>query len=512
MIDTIVLRLHDLLKYENLIKNLDRLNTQGYQTETGKVDSGEILELRKQGVTKPRQIVDCLRMNHSGEFLIKQKRAKHLIASSHYSISYQVDHLKDFAEFNLSVPKYIFGSNVLQFVEHFGDPGYTFHECVNLDYNLERSFELLQGFLQWFFKTEFSGSPVDQRDVEIHRIDVCYNQVFPSMKDALCYLEYQKRLKKKYARNEEGVMRDYATSLMYVTKRYSAKIYHKGSEYKRNDLKEHLAFNKKRGYDYFDTDKYQAFSDKILRYELTLRTDMLNYLHKRHLFRRKCPAFQPSYQQYLIVENKKQRNDRIAKKIGTLPEEEKAAYRKAHPYEKIDGEERKVHRWVSKVVTQRTFFRLAVGEEAKLYNKLTVNYDCKDALFSRGLLKLCFGKLQEFIGEFQIKELPAEDKVSKLIEAYNLSHRKPLPTGEMVWFYKNLVEIGSFKDTAKFFNLHRATMYRYKERFKKLGITENNILPVTEEGLPKAPIDFRAYHHEITYTPGYLKQNNSITL
>jgi hypothetical protein len=30
---------------------------------------------------------------------------------------------------------------------------------------------------------------------------------------------------------------------MYVTKRYSAKIYHKGSEYEKNDRKEHERIN-----------------------------------------------------------------------------------------------------------------------------------------------------------------------------------------------------------------------------------------------------------------------------
>ena len=66
-------------------------------------------------------------------------------------------------------------------------------------------------------------------------------------------------------------MRDYATSLMYKTKRYSAKIYHKGREYERNDLKEHLRINKERGMQYFKTEQYQALADKMLRYELTYR-------------------------------------------------------------------------------------------------------------------------------------------------------------------------------------------------------------------------------------------------
>jgi hypothetical protein len=52
-------------------------------------------------------------------------------------------------------------------------------------------------------------------------------------------------------------LREYSTSLMYVTKRYSAKIYHKGSEYEKNDLKEHLKINKEKGQEYFKTKSFQ---------------------------------------------------------------------------------------------------------------------------------------------------------------------------------------------------------------------------------------------------------------
>src|SRR5262249_16907202 len=157
----------------------------------------------------------------------------------------------------------------------------------------------LETFLKTFFKTEFLFCPVDWKDVEVNRIDVCFNQMFPTRKEALKYLEYQKRLKKKYARDEAGVLREYATSLMYVTKRYSAKIYHKGSEYEKNDQKEHLKINQEKGREYFNTSEYQGLSDRMLRYELTIRNTMLNYLHKRYLFRTKCPYFRANLKEYL---------------------------------------------------------------------------------------------------------------------------------------------------------------------------------------------------------------------
>jgi len=512
MIDTLILRLHDTVKYQNLIKNLDILENKGYQTETGKVEKGDVSKLRSQGIRKSTEIVDMLKLNRTGEFIVKTKVAKQQNASNHYSFAYFINYTANFIEFNFSVPKYTFGSNVLMLVDHYSDPNYSYHYCSQLEHNIERSFDLLSRFLHQFFKMEFPFSTVDYQDVEVHRIDVCFNQVFSDKKEALRVLEYQKRLKKKYAREEEGVLREYATSLMYVTKRYSAKIYHKGSEYAKNDLKEHLKINKEKGYQYFDTKQYQHFSDRILRYELTIRNGMLNYLHKKHLFRRKCSFYQMYYKDYMKVESSKQKNDRIAKKIGTLEGEEREAYKKAHPYDKIPKESRRVHKYVSNLITKRTYFTLSVTEGVKLYNKRTVDYDCQAALFSKGLLKQCLKKLMEFIGEFQIKELPEEEKVQKLIEHYKSQHRKPLPVNEMIWFYKKLVEIGSFKETARFYHLHRATLYRYKQRFKKIGITENNIRPLTEEGIREAPLDLAAYHYELTYNPCFLKASNLLLM
>src|SRR5205085_12548093 len=137
--------------------------------------------------------------------------------------------------------------------------------------NINESYDLLISFLRKFFHWEFMMCTVQFTDVEINRIDVCFNQVFKSKDDALLYLEYQKRLKKKYARDENGVMRGYETSLMYVTSRYSAKIYHKGTEYEKHDKKEHLKYNKEKATQYFKTEKLQAIADRVLRYELTLR-------------------------------------------------------------------------------------------------------------------------------------------------------------------------------------------------------------------------------------------------
>jgi hypothetical protein len=432
-------------------------------------------------------------------------------ASYHYSFAYFINYTKDFIECNFSIPKYKFGSNVLMFVEHWNDRDFKYYEASTMEYNLNKSFTLLETFLKNFLRNEFILNTIDLKDVEIHRIDVCFNQLFHSREEALLYLEYQKKIKKKYARDEDGVMRDYATSLMYVTKRYSAKIYHKGTEYEKNDLKEHERINQEKGKQYFNTKKFKEFSDKMLRYELTIRNGMLNYLHKHSLFRTKCSWHNSAYKTYLMVENAMQKNERISKKIGSLSIEEKEGYALAHPYEKIGRDSRNIYKEMCKLLTRRRYFVLEGDLDTAQYNSQTVTFQCDNVTFSKGLLKLCLEKLLEFIGDFKVEELQEKEAVKRLIDNYNTRHKGNLPKAEMMHFYHHLLNCGSFKDAAKFTEFSRATLFRYKERFKKIGITDKFIKPVDKiSGIPEAKIDFQRYHSTILYDNDLLRGINII--
>lgn len=512
MIDTIILRIHGTRKYRSIIKTLDNCDSKGFTTKTGKVDKAEMARLRNQRIHSTDEILDIMKMNGTGEFLVKTKYAKHQNASSHYTFSWMANYTADYIEFNFSIPKYVYGSNVLMFTDHIGDRDYTFHDCWHLKTNFERGAGRLGRFINEFFAFEFPLTKINFKDVEVNRIDVCFNQMFRTKGEALKYLEYQKRQNKKYSRNQENVMKEYETSLMYVTKRYSAKIYHKGSEYKKNDSKEHLKINEQKGKQYFRVEDYQAFADRMLRYELTIRNAELNYLHKKHLFRKNCPFFQPYYKVYLEVENALQTNDRIAKRIGELPNERKESYRKEHPYIRIDREDKRVYKGVSHLINKKTLFKFSVDERVNEYNKGLVDYDCNEARFSAKLLMLCFDKLVAFMKEYQIKELPEEGKIEKLIVEYNLRHKVKLPKSHMMGYYSDLLRLGSFKAVAKFNYSDRSTMFRYKARFKKIGITEKNLIPLTEDGIPLAELNLRDYHYEHQFNPHFIKKTGFLDL
>jgi hypothetical protein len=59
-----------------------------------------------------------------------------------------------------------------------------------------------------------------------------------------------------------------------------------------------------------------------------------------------------------------------------------------------------------------------------------------------------------------------------------------LPKMDMMKFHENLKKYGSFKEVAKQGLYSRATLYRYRDRFKKIGITEATIWPEKHQLLP----------------------------
>lgn len=493
MIDTIVIRLHDLHKNAQIVKELELSSKKSQEVKTAVIDKDENERLDKMKYLTEKQKLDILVLGGSGEYLIRSKVNKIVNNSSHYELTYRIESTKDFLEFNFSIPKYLYGTNILMFTEHARDVSYKLYDNGQLQYNLNLVPSRLINFILNFLNRQFI-SKVDLHDVEINRIDVCYNQIFSTKEDALSYFSYQQKREKKYAREGEGGKTDYDTSFSYVTKRSSSKIYHKGTEYRKHDLREHLKINSRSGLEIFNTNKLQELSDRILRYELTIRNGELNYQFKRNIFRRGCSIFKMNKEDYLRIENKIKRNDRISKAIGQLKDEEKNLYKNLHPYEKISSSDRKMHRSVSRLMERRPKFLMRLYIDEQEYNLRSVNYECNSAQFSEELIALCLNKLISFIQEFEVKDLPNEEKLLLLIEDYNKKHKIRFDKARLFQFYQALIKFGSFREAANSLGIHRSSLYRYKEKFKKLGIKENNVFPEGEFKLQKPELSFVEYH------------------
>ena len=500
MIDSLVIKLHDLNKYGPLLKDLELEQNEGFTLKTGKVEPEILHKLRSAG-RSPKQIITYLESSKKrvGDFIMKSQAMKRVNKSSHYAFTYRYDWIRDYVEFNFSVPKYLYGSNVLQFVEHFKDRDYKLWDNGTFQENMEKAPYYIMKFIRYFFWKEFILHKIDFRDVEINRIDLAYNQVYESKEDVKQAFELLKNISRKNSRDEEGTKRVYDSTIMFVTAGWSGKIYQKGPDYTKHELKEHLKINQEKGFQYFETKKLQALADRTLRYEITFRAAELNYLYKHNLYRKDCPYFKIDYKNYKRIDATKQRNKRTLKKIASLPDEKKAMYKKLHPRERINDNDKETHKYVSHILAKKPCFKMAIDKADEISNQITKDYISHNALFTEELIWICLQKLLSFIKEFQLKELPNEEEVWKLIDKYNSTHKVKLQKAKMFQMYLLLVKHGSFREAVKSNRYSNATLYRYISKFKKLGITGHTFAPSDDYTIPKAAMDFKEYHNFLMY-------------
>lgn len=494
MVDTIVLRVHDLRKHAQLEKIINRDFTSKGELRSMEVNKQELENYSEAFRANDTLMIDYFRTAKIGTHRLKYKNLKRLNNSGNYYLNAFINKERDFIELSFSVPKYIFGTNVLQFVHHPWDKSFAFHQNSSLKYNMSTSFARLSSFIRIFFKSEFPEEPViDFRDVEVNRLDLCFNQVFHSKEHALEFLEMQKTLQRKHTRTNSNKYREYESSFMYVTDRYSLKVYHKGYEYAKNDKNEHFKINELRRKDIFDIKELQSFSDKMLRYEVTLRKSMLSYLYNQHIFRQRCPEHKALFRTYKEVEKINAANDRISDRYAKIKRDKlKERYLHNNPYLKINPADKKVHRYMTRIINKSKTFMLSIDKSVNRYNHVTDKYGHYEqrALFSKNLFELCGKFFLDFVNEFQVEEKPSIYAVAELIDNHNAIRASKLPKNGMLQFFK-LLEYQTFDDIKKSGIYSKPTYYRYKKRFSEIGITQTNLAPSC---MVQANADLRDYH------------------
>lgn len=269
MIDTIEIHIHNISEYKQLYEQYFAFSKKktGVTTAYINEDTGEVIEYNQNLGMVFHDTGRILPINH--------RNSKH-IASSHYSLSYRLNSSTDTLEFNFSIPKYLYSTNVFEFIARY-------------DQSPQAVYAMLRTFILEFIRDNCIQQP-QLKDVEIKRIDFCYNQYFSSIEDALRYLDEQKELFIKYARSSSNSYRNYDTSMQYVTRRYSFKIYHKGTEFRKHDKSELVKSpNKLR----IPLEYIEQQADKILRYEMTFRNSMLNWVFSQNFLESKRKAENP---------------------------------------------------------------------------------------------------------------------------------------------------------------------------------------------------------------------------
>ncbi len=125
MIDTIGLRIHNLDKYKatvNILHNSkDNACTEVYINE----ETAERIE---------HMNIHAYLFHNSNHLELVNHRSSITLPSSHYELSYMINWKADFIEFNFSVPKYCFGSNLFQYIDYYSQTA-------------EKQFKILMDFI-----------------------------------------------------------------------------------------------------------------------------------------------------------------------------------------------------------------------------------------------------------------------------------------------------------------------------------------------------------------------------
>lgn len=314
--------------------------------------------------SKHLQIRDVMTMsdeNYTKTFF-KSVNGKFSLTSGYSGITFNINDNQGFIQLQWSVPKHVFGHSLGQFVTQKYNDDYIkdFSNLGKMKYHKLKAYDRFISHVESFLSDVcfFFGlnGAINMNYVELMRIDFCFNQYFLNKTESLKYLDRLKSVHDTRHRNKINTQ-VYKTSLAVTTAMgLYFKIYHKGTEYvnsKSGDLAKHIAVNNKmlekhlsnkqqlilernistldkiwndidengkiKGlkkeshknlrnlvqlnlkYGMFNIPFFKRETDKILRYELSVKGSYLSYVYKRKVFRKHCDIHTDNYGIYIKV-------------------------------------------------------------------------------------------------------------------------------------------------------------------------------------------------------------------
>jgi hypothetical protein len=270
MIDTIHFRIHDLRRHAPLVRKLHQKGHRGSSKFVKDIPSEDV----------PKKVYNSRYWRDWSTGREVEEAYRDHLPSWHYDVAYSINFARDFIDFNVSIPKYLYRTNVFQFVPHYFDDDFSLVYGNKISERGKASYDRLLRWLNTFCETKLDGL-VDWQCVQIARIDLCFNKLFDSKEAALDYMKDLKKIKKKHSRESKVFTDGNYFGLYYVHDDYTFKIYHKGSEFKVHDRSE----LKKQGVSSDKIEVIQDFADRMVRYEVEFRTGMMDRIWKRKSFR-----------------------------------------------------------------------------------------------------------------------------------------------------------------------------------------------------------------------------------
>jgi hypothetical protein len=331
-------------------------------------------------------------------------------------------------------------------------------------------FRKLCSFLdEQFFKQSFFIDRIDPFDVEVNRIDLCFNLFFPSKHDSL---EYLRAIIEKFGKG--SVIRK-NESIHLVTDRYSFKIYHKGTEFRKNDMRELMSgFGRKnltrsskkgkkmggnlRGY---DIDDLAARADRILRYEVTFRNSYFNYAFDRMYvstsMRQKVAK--DSHYRYIF---RKMGIDGLDKKTMKAKSPKRKDFHLKSSFdqwEKVRDEWPNAKSWAFyyQGIPEVTFDQVLFNYLYEFFWKMVKKYQVK-------------GSVSQVLFEEKIQQL------NKIVDIKNMLRTKKLAKKNetRLLYYAMLSQKQSLKDLVEKKMLSRSAYFRIKKDMAQVGLSDYN--------------------------------------
>lgn len=500
---------------KQLLTKLKEDIKEGVIISEGDID--EILNHRYDKINAPGEYlrIRTTVFHDSNQKLNIAYRKKTKVVSSSYELLQQVCFDRDYIEWNFSVPKFLYGNNVAQFVPHPGE--HTFHNTTQTWESMKRTYySRFIYFIKQFFKKNFILDQVnfklDFSDLELNRIDFCWNCFFRTENEAKIYLDYIKKLKPKGLRQNADVRGGlHGTTYMLVSDGHSRKVYHKGTEFKAKDRKELI----KQGVSMERIESLQRMADKCLRFEVTLRKQHLSYMYQTKLWRKNSKGWHDLKERakegraIKDMRNKKNEeynkaitgqyfNFKEAENIRLTPEsilEFKDKIKSYELYESIINYRRDFVFGNSKEVdeyNERWFpvEQVNNGREIRLLKKVNITED----IFLHWLTFF-----ETFVKETQVTHVPSFDVISRKIQEKNksidmirsvdkvLAQGKKKTRQSRILKHLALLQKYTHQELQDLNILPRTTYYNLKKDLQKHGIDIKLGITAQEERLPVLP-------------------------
>ena len=563
MVDSIILEVHDLELHKDIVKQLHTNKTK--HIKKGLVYLSDSFNLENNGHKLLSEFF------HNGSLPLQLFNGKITPKSSHRNIDYSVNVRDDVIRFNFSIPKLIYGHNVAEFVSTHLDTNFTFINNFKIldqkKFLYNNLIKVIKNFFVLYFNInqEYVDSYgqtkiinfLDWSKVQVKRLDLCFNLYHNNKEDALKHLDLLERVKKKNTRIKHSSKKAvFETGLTHQSDLFYFKIYHKGTEFRKNDYKALKKINAQKG-NIYDVDLLQSIADKILRFELEFKSSTLNYIHKQKIFRKDCLFHKKDKQIYNEIRQKsrmsylkihklyKQYNLKYDSKLSVIKtahdlkiDLNRTAFIIKNNLKKQSGEEdltlliksdKLFFKNYSTMIDKSTNFYLkSVDHQSyhyhnhKIHNDYYNDYEYqKSYVFNKDLLNASIDKFYEVLKNFKIEKIPSTIRLQENLKNFNERKKKKKVSKHLEKYFINtasidsklqvnrmnsvilLLESGYTLDDIRFkMDIPKSTFYRLKADLKKIGY-ESNMQNFT---IPIGEFDFKRYLSVVRTYPYLFRQ------